>query len=83
MPLLENRQIQTKIPRELQWEKKLKQCKKKRWRVIFTNGITDGINFIGKFVGKLWTLFIMSITKRITDGIFQRAPELFTFQLHY
>jgi hypothetical protein len=25
----------------------------------------------------------MSITKGITDGIFQRAPKLFTFQLHY
>jgi len=29
-----------------------------------------------KFVGKLWTLFIMSITKGITDGIFHRYfPE--------
>ena len=27
---------------------------------------------VGKFVGKLWTLFIMSITKGITDGIFRR-----------
>jgi len=29
-----------------------------------------------KFVGKLWTLFIMSIIKGITDGIFCRySPE--------
>ena len=33
--------------------KKLKQSKKKWWHVIFTNGITDGINFIGDFVSKL------------------------------
>jgi hypothetical protein len=66
------------IPRELQWEKKLKQSKKKWCHVIFTNEITDGINFVCKFVGKLSTLFIMSITKRITDGIFHRYfPENF------
>ena len=60
--------------------KKLKQSKKKWWRVIFTNGITDGftdgIYSVGKFVGKLWTLFIMLITKGITDEIFHRYfPE--------
>ena len=64
--------------------KKLKQNKKKWWRVIFTNGITDGItngifsvgNSVGTFVGKLWTLFIMLITKGITDGKFRRYfPE--------
>jgi hypothetical protein len=64
------------IPRELPWEKKLKQSKKKWWRVIFTNGITDETNFVGdsvgKFAGKLWTLFIMSSTKGITDGKFRR-----------
>jgi len=45
------------IPRELPWKKKLKQSKKKWWRVIFTNGITDGIcvlrrwkNSVGKTV---------------------------------
>ena len=72
------------IPRELPWEKKLKQNKKKWWRVSFTNGITDGMtngicsvgNSVGKFVGKLWTLFIILITKGITDGIFCRYfPE--------
>jgi hypothetical protein len=59
--------------------KKLKQSKKKWWRVIFTNGITDGIysvgnsvvKSVGKSVGKLWTLFIMSITKGITNGNFR------------
>jgi hypothetical protein len=30
------------------------------------------VKSIGKLVGKLWTLFIMSITKGITDGIFHR-----------
>jgi len=45
---------------------------KKWWRAIFTNGIIDRLNFIGKIIGKLWTLFIMSITKRITDGNFRR-----------
>ena len=64
------------IPRELPWEKNFKQSKKKKWwRVIFTDRITNGINsvgtFIGNSVGKLWTLFIMSITKGITDGIFR------------
>jgi hypothetical protein len=34
--------------------KELKQNKKKWWRVIFTNGIPDGIDSISKFVGKLW-----------------------------
>ena len=64
------------IPRELPWEKKLKQSKKKWWRVIFTNGITDETNSVGdsvgKFAGKLWTLFIMSSTKGITDRKFRR-----------
>jgi hypothetical protein len=59
------------IPRELQWEKKLKQSKKKWWRVIFTNGFTDGICS----VGKLWTLFIMLITKGITNG---KIPSVFS-----
>jgi len=30
------------------------------------------IKSIGKFIGKLWTLFIMSITKRINNGKFRR-----------
>jgi len=56
--------------------KKIKTKQKKWWRVIFTNGITDGLYSVGKFVGKLWTLFIMLITKGITDGIFRRYfPE--------
>ena len=29
-------------------------------------------NSVGKIFGKLWTLFIMSITKGITDGQFRR-----------
>jgi len=65
------------IPRELQWKKKIKTKQKKNWwRVIFTNIITDGIillvKSVGKSVGKLWTLFIMSITKGITNKIFRR-----------
>jgi hypothetical protein len=30
------------------------------------------VKSLGNSVGKLWTLFIMSITKGITDGIFRR-----------
>ena len=65
------------IPRELPWEKKLKQSKKKWWRVIFlpTKLPTEfilSVKSVGKFIGKLWTLSIMSITKGITDGIFRR-----------
>jgi hypothetical protein len=56
------------LSRELQWKKKLKQKKKKWWHAIFTNKIYS----IGKIVGKLWTLFIMSITKGITDRNFHR-----------
>jgi hypothetical protein len=34
------------------------------------------VNSLGNSIGKLWTLFIMSITKGITDGIFLRYfPE--------
>jgi hypothetical protein len=57
-------------------EKNLKQSKEKRWRVIYTNKITNRIYVIGKIVDKLWTLFIMSITKGITNGKFRRYfPE--------
>ena len=55
------------ILRELPWEKKLKQSKKKWWRVIFTNRIPS-VNLLVK----IWTLFIMSITKGITDEIVRR-----------
>jgi hypothetical protein len=53
--------------------KKIKtKQKKKRWRFIFTNGIYS----VGKIFGKLWTLFIMSIIKGITDEKFRRYfPE--------
>jgi hypothetical protein len=36
------------LPTELPWENNIKQSKKKRWHVIFINGITDGITN-GKF----------------------------------
>ena len=68
------------IPRDLPWEKKLKQSKKKWWHVIFYQrnyrwNFFVG-NSVGKSVDKLWTLFIMSITKGIIDGIFRRYfPE--------
>jgi len=32
----------------------------------------SSVKSVGKTIGKLWTLFIMSITKRITNGIFLR-----------
>ena len=69
------------LPRELQVGNKIIKTKqkKKHLRDDFTNEITRRINFIDKTIDKLWILFIMSITERITDGIFQRALELFTF----
>jgi hypothetical protein len=77
------------IPRELQWEKKIKTKQKKNNDVSgFTNGMTDIIYSVGKSVGKLvCTVHHVNYkgnhrrTKSV--GIFQRAPELFTFQLHY
>ena len=45
------------LPTELPWEKNLKQSKKKKINCEHC---------------ELWTLFIMSITKGITDGIFRR-----------
>ena len=51
--------------------KKIKTKQKKNDDVSFLP--TDSV---GKFVGKLWTLFIMLITKGITDGTFrQYFPE--------
>ena len=50
--------------------KKIKWSQKIRWHVIYINKITDGINFIGKIISKLLTMFIMSSTKRITNGKF-------------
>jgi len=44
--------------------------------VSFIQTDTNEINFIGKIVGKLLTMFIMSITKGITKGKFRRYfPE--------
>jgi Na+-translocating ferredoxin:NAD+ oxidoreductase RnfC subunit len=58
------------IPRELQWEKKLKQSKK--------NKIDDGKDCEHCSSCQLQR---ESPTEN-SVGIFQRAPELFTFQLH-
>jgi len=76
------------IPRELPWEKNLKQSKKKMmtchfYRRIYRRNYRRNYrrkyslgNSVSKFVGKLWTLFIMLITKGITDGKFRRYfPE--------
>ena len=64
------------IPRKLPWEKKLKQSKKRWWHVIFYQRNYRQNYSVGNSVGKLWTLFIMSITKGITDVIFRRYfPE--------
>jgi hypothetical protein len=74
--ILKHYQKIDKYKRKYRGKKIKTKQKKKWWRAIFTNGITDGINSVGKFVGKLWTLFIMSITKGITDGQFRRHfPE--------
>jgi hypothetical protein len=50
----------------------MKQSQKIRWRVIYINKITDRINSNGRIIGKLLTLFIMSITKGITNEKFCR-----------
>jgi hypothetical protein len=47
-------------------KKIIKRKQKKWWRVIFNNG-----NSVKKIVGKLSTLFIMLITKGITDRTFR------------
>ena len=57
-------------------KKIIKTKQKKWWRAIFTNEITNRIYSVGnsvrKIIGKLSTLFIMLITKGITDGTFCR-----------
>jgi hypothetical protein len=68
------------IPTELPWEKNLKQSKKKKMTCYFYQRNYRRniplVNSLGNFIGKLWILFIMSITKGITDGIFRRYfPE--------
>jgi len=69
------------IPTELPWKKNLKQSKKKRWRVIFTDGIPDG-HTDGIFRRKIpsvncehcssWQLQRESPTE-FSVGIFQRV----------
>ena len=71
------------IPRELQWEKKIKTKQKKWWRVIFTNGITDGINSLVNCEQCSSCQLQRESPTEFPIGIFQRTPELFTFQLHY
>jgi len=51
------------VPRELQWEKKLKQSKKKTTCHFYQQNYLRNL---------LWILFIMSITKGITDETFRR-----------
>jgi hypothetical protein len=58
---------------------KTKQKKKKMTCYFYQRNYRQkipSVNSLGNSVGKLWTLFIMSITKGITDGIFRRYfPE--------
>jgi hypothetical protein len=63
------------LPRELPWEKiKTKQKKMMTCHFYQRNyqQRISSVKSIGKFVGKLWTLFIMSIIKGIIDEIFRR-----------
>jgi len=67
-------------PRELPWGKKLKQSKKNNDVSFLPTELLmefiPSVKSVGKFIGKLWTLFIMSITKGITNRIFrQYFPE--------
>jgi hypothetical protein len=67
------------IPTELPWEKNLKQSKKRMTCHFYQRNYRrkiPSVTSLGNSVGKLWTLFIMSITKEITDRIFRRYfPE--------
>jgi len=65
---------------EITMEKKFKQSKKKKMTCHFYQQNYrrnfSSVNSLDNYVGKLWILFIMSITKGITDGIFRRYfPE--------
>jgi len=80
------------IPRELRWDKKIKTKKKKMMTcqdlpTELPTEFIPSVNSVSKFVGKLvYTIHHVNYkgnhrrTKSV--GIFQRAPELFTFQLH-
>jgi hypothetical protein len=61
-------------PRELLWEKKLKQSKKIMTCHFYQRNYRQNLFCwsVGKSVGKLWILFIKSITNGITNGIFRR-----------
>jgi len=70
------------IPTELPWEKNLKQSKKKMTCHFYQRNYKAkkkddvSVKSLGDSVDKLRTLFIMSTTKGITDGIFRRYfPE--------
>jgi len=41
------------IPRELQWEKKLKQSKKNDDVLFLPTEFIPSVKFVGKFIGKL------------------------------
>jgi len=56
--------------------KKLKTKQKKKMTCHFFRQNFPSVNSVGNSVGKLWTLFLMTITKGIIDGIFrQYFPE--------
>ena len=61
------------LPRELQLKKKLKQSKKNDDVPFLATKLPTEHYSISKIVGELSTLFIMLITKRITDGTFRRC----------
>jgi hypothetical protein len=65
------------LPRELQKKNKLKQTKKNDdvpfLPMELPTEFIPSVNAVGKIVGKLWTLSIISITKKITEGNFRRC----------
>jgi hypothetical protein len=67
------------ILRELPWEQKLKQKKNDDVSFLPTELPTEFLSSVIPSINllvKMWTLFIMSITKGITDGIVRRYfPE--------
>ena len=72
------------LPKEVQWKKNNYNKAKKWYSAIFTNGITDRINTVGNSIRKIiGKLFIMLITKRITDGTIRRYFSESSGTIHF
>jgi hypothetical protein len=70
------------IPRELPWETKLKQSKKNDDVSILPTEFIPSVNSLVNCEHCLSYQLQKESPMEFSIGIFQRAPELFTFQLH-